>query len=418
MLYGGAAGGGKTSALLMAAAQYVETPGYAALILRESFRDLVQPDALIPRSKTWWYGKAQWSSQLCRWTFPSGATITFGYLSHDDDVHQYQGAAYQAICIDELGQHSEFRYRYLFSRLRKPNDLHVPLRMRSTANPGGKGSDWIKNRFIKPPAPDPTIAFVAAKLADNPALNYAEYVASLAHLDPLTRAQLLDGDWDAHADGRFKPSWFVGRWTRYGTGWVLRTPGQPERYAVLEDCWLFLTCDPAASVKDSADYTVICAWAVTQRNDLIWLDTVRFRAEIPDILPRVQAVWDRWQVGNLRNVPLLKFVGIEAVASNCAVYQAARRTKMVVRQLTPGGKDKLVRATPFMNLAADHRVWLPAAATWLEDATAELFSFTGDDKVDANDDTVDCASYAGEVLMHANPSGCTGKPFTASSAQR
>src|SRR5262249_20716713 len=56
VLYGGAAGGGKSDALLMAAAQYVETPGYAALLLRETFRDLMQPDALIPRSKDWWLG--------------------------------------------------------------------------------------------------------------------------------------------------------------------------------------------------------------------------------------------------------------------------------------------------------------------------------------------------------------------------
>src|SRR5262245_6963741 len=60
-LYGGAAGGGKSSAALMGAVQYAHVPGHAALILRRSFGDLMQADGLIPRSKDWWGGNAHWS---------------------------------------------------------------------------------------------------------------------------------------------------------------------------------------------------------------------------------------------------------------------------------------------------------------------------------------------------------------------
>ncbi len=114
--YGGAAGGAKSVALLFGASQYLHVPGYAALLLRASFPDLMQPNALIPLSKEWWLNRpdATWSVQERRWTFAcSGggtSTITFGYLERDDDVYQYQGAAYQFIGIDELTQHTEFRY--------------------------------------------------------------------------------------------------------------------------------------------------------------------------------------------------------------------------------------------------------------------------------------------------------------------
>jgi hypothetical protein len=116
--------------------------------------------------------------------------------------------------IDEVTQHTDFRYRYLFSRLRKLVGMDVPIRMRGATNPGGKGHDFVKHRFITTSAPDRE--FIPAKLIDNPALNAEEYIRSLEHLDPVTRAQLLEGDWDAFTDGRFKRDWL--RYYRRETG--------------------------------------------------------------------------------------------------------------------------------------------------------------------------------------------------------
>lgn len=127
LFYGGAAGGGKTYATLIAAAQYVDVPGYSALLLRENFADLNQPGAWIPLSKLWWWKKAHWSGSDHRWTFPSGATITFGYLERDDSVYQYDTASYQFIAIDELVQHTEWRYTFMFGRIRGP--LEGPSRL-------------------------------------------------------------------------------------------------------------------------------------------------------------------------------------------------------------------------------------------------------------------------------------------------
>lgn len=95
--YGGAAGGGKSESLLAGAAQFVDVPGYAALLLRRRFKDLSLPGALMDRSKTWWMNSdARYTgAPNYRWVFPSGAVIQFGYLEHEGDEEQYQSAEFQ-----------------------------------------------------------------------------------------------------------------------------------------------------------------------------------------------------------------------------------------------------------------------------------------------------------------------------------
>lgn len=208
--YGGAAGGGKSAALLMAALQYADIPGYSALLLRRTFRDLNQAEALIPLSKEWLRETdAKWNDNDRRWTFPSGATLTFGYLEHEDDKFQYQGAAFQFVGFDELTHFSETQYRYLLSRVRRRIGLEVPLRARGASNPGGGGHEWVFRYFVVegPAAGRP---FIPARLDDNPHLDRVSYEAALDRLDPVTRAQLKLGDWNARqAGGLFQRSWFT-----------------------------------------------------------------------------------------------------------------------------------------------------------------------------------------------------------------
>jgi hypothetical protein len=209
--YGGAAGGGKSDALLAAALQYIDTPGYAALILRRTFRQLDQPDAIMARSKEWLMNTdARWSDDAKRWTFPSSATLTFGYLDSENDVYNYQGPAYQFVGWDELTQFTEKQYTYLFSRTRRRKDLAqagVPIRHRSASNPGGIGHTWVKDRFPvaakSPTRSDKGRVFIPAKVGDNPGLDVDEYKLSLAELDDTLRAQLLDGDWGVFEGAAF-----------------------------------------------------------------------------------------------------------------------------------------------------------------------------------------------------------------------
>ena len=207
-LYGGAAGGGKSDALLMAALQFVDTPGYAAILFRRKYTDLALPGALMDKARTWLGGTdAHWNDQAKTWTFPSGATLTFGYLDTVNDRFRYQSAEFQFVGFDELTQFPESDYRYLFSRLRRLARASVPLRMRAASNPGGLGHDWVKQRFITGASSDRV--FIPAKLNDNPSLDAASYISGLDQLDPITRQQLLNGDWTARAGGeKFRREWF------------------------------------------------------------------------------------------------------------------------------------------------------------------------------------------------------------------
>jgi len=206
--YGGAAGGGKSDALLMAALQYITVPGYSALILRKTYTDLSLPEALMDRAQEWLHNTdARWSEKDKQWMFPNEATLNLGYMESENNKYRYQSSAFQFVGYDEVTQFPESQYLYLFSRLRGLKGMNVPLRMRSASNPGNVGHDWIKQRFINPGREDRP--YIRALLQDNPFLNREEYRDSLSQLDPITREQLLNGDWDVVQEGAmFKQFWF------------------------------------------------------------------------------------------------------------------------------------------------------------------------------------------------------------------
>ena len=213
ILYGGAAGGGKSVAQLMAALQFVDVPGYSAILFRTTYADLSLPGALIDMSKDWLMPfvdsrEVQWKDKDKQYVFSSGATLNFGYLENDNDCYRYQGAEFQYIGMDEVTHISPTNYRYLFSRLRKPKTLDVPLRFRATANPGGQYGEYYRNRFFTEGEEHGRI-FISAGLKDNPYLDAEEYEQSLNELDPVTREQLLNGNWDIKEAGdMFNRHWF------------------------------------------------------------------------------------------------------------------------------------------------------------------------------------------------------------------
>ena len=208
VLYGGAAGGGKSEWLLMSALQYVDVPGYAALLVRRTHPMLALPGGLIQRAHEMLDGTdAVWSGSKSRWTFPSGAIMQFGHLQHEQDKTQYQSSEFTFIGFDELTHFTETQYRYLFSRLRRLSNSKVPLRMRVASNPGGVGHDWVNQRFRVEDGD--SRLFISAKLKDNPYLDAKEYTESLMQLHPHERSQLLDGDWDSKPPGALlERGWF------------------------------------------------------------------------------------------------------------------------------------------------------------------------------------------------------------------
>jgi len=210
VLYGGAAGGGKSAGLLMAALQFVEYPEYHALLLRKTYADMLLANSILALSHEWLNATdARWHPLSKSWTFPPyNSSLTFGHLQNERHKYRYQGSAFNFVGFDELTQFSESQYMYLHSRIRKSEKSTIPRRMRAGTNPGGDGHGWVKRRWYLPEG-TPDRDFIPAKLIDNPHLNREEYAATLNNLPSVLREQLLNGDWTV-ADGgyMFDRSWF------------------------------------------------------------------------------------------------------------------------------------------------------------------------------------------------------------------
>lgn len=224
VLYGGAAGGGKSFAMLADPMRYFDNPNFNGVLFRKTNDELRE---LISKSQGLYdkaFPGAKWQEQKSRWTFPSGAQMWLTYLDRDIDVERYQGQAFTWIGFDELGHwDTPYAWNYMRSRLRS-TDPNLPLSQRATANPGGMGGHWIKKMFINPAPPNQAFdardletgevmtypedhekagqplfqrKFIPAKLSDNPSLTQdGKYEASLLSMPKHLREQLLYGNWD------------------------------------------------------------------------------------------------------------------------------------------------------------------------------------------------------------------------------
>lgn len=266
ILYGGAAGGGKSDALLMAALQFVHVPGYAAILFRNTYADLALPGALMDRAHDWLDGTdAHWNDTQKTWVFPSGASVSFGYLDHEDTRYRYQSAEFQFVGFDELTQFSESQYTYLFSRLRRLECADVPIRMRAGTNPGGPGHDWVNRRFGcdgKTQRPN-TRFFIPALAVENVYLDRAAYAVALANLDPITRAQLANGDWSTLASpgALWKYEWISEH----------RLPMEARADVLKNARRVVVGIDPAASSGPNAaeNGIIVCAKGADNRGYVI-----------------------------------------------------------------------------------------------------------------------------------------------------
>lgn len=409
-LYGGQAGGGKSDALLVDAIRGVGKGygrNYAALLLRREFPDLEmslmrRAHALYPRIGGRWKGDTK------TWWFPCGETVRFGHAQHENDVHQYQGAEFQFIGFDELTSFTAYQYKYLISRLRSSSG--VPCRLRGATNPGGPGHDWVFQRFApwldaasairgepgrvlyflrnedgtervgnrdEPGALGRT--FVPASLSDNPYLDRdGAYARALDELDPVTRAQLKEGNWLARpaAGMYFKRAWFevidaapaIGRRIRY---W--------DRAAT-----------EATDGKDP-DWTVGVRLCFTPEKLTIVENVVRVRENPGNVEKTIRATAEM----DGKSV----MVGIEQDPGQAGKFEAAYYARALAGwnvQAYPVSKNKVTRAGPVSSQALAGNVKIVRGA-WNQVFIEELERFPED----THDDQVDALSGGFSALLTA-----------------
>ena len=204
VLFGGAAGGGKSYGQTVDAFLYaLRYAGSKQLLLRRTFAEL---DKSLIRTVLGWYPREVFSYNSSSHTgkFANGSVIDFGYCANENDVYQYQSAEYDVIRFDELTHFTEFQYVYLISRVRGANSF--PKQIKSSTNPGSVGHTWVKERFVDPAPPYTEFIgsdgvsriFIPSRLTDNTFLMKSDpdYKNRLEALPENQKRALLYGDWN------------------------------------------------------------------------------------------------------------------------------------------------------------------------------------------------------------------------------
>ena len=221
ILYGGAAGGGKSHTMRVVAIAFALSVDNCQIYLfRRVFSDLAKnhiegPSGfaalLAPLIETRFVSISE--SEV---TFKNGSKIYLCHCQHEKDVIKYQGAEIHVLLIDELTHFSEKIYRFLRGRCRI-GGLKVPEQYKNRlpliicgSNPGGTGHQFVKETFIEgcepmqirrmPPEEGGMLRqYIPAKLEDNPTMMEGDplYANKLLGLGGSLARAMLDGDWDA-----------------------------------------------------------------------------------------------------------------------------------------------------------------------------------------------------------------------------
>lgn len=263
-LFGGARGGGKSDGILGEFACHADEYGPEAIGLCVR-RERIQLTELIERSKVIYTPLgAKWHEQDKMWRFPNGARLRFAYLESDSDAQSYQGHSYTRVYVEEMGTfpNPDPIFKLMATLSRNPR---VPSRFIATANPGGPGHLWIKQRYIDPDPSGLRIIrsefenpftkekvikeriFIPSKITDNIYTNTADYIGNLylSGNEELVKAW-LEGDWNVML-GAYFPEFNVKKhviksfvppkhWTRFmAMDWGSSTPFSIGWYCVVPD---------------------------------------------------------------------------------------------------------------------------------------------------------------------------------------
>jgi len=390
VLYGGAAGGGKSAASVALPLKWIHNGAFRALFLRREAKYL--SDA-IDKSRALYphFGGHLVQSPKTIWRFPSGAQLWLNHCEHEHDVANYDGFEFNLVIFEELTHFTERQYRGIRARIRS-TDPTLPLYSRATTNPGGEGAEWVFSRFgawlnprhERPAAPNEvrwyrgdeetargapdalSRQFIPARLTDNPHIG-AEYRAQLMDLDPVRREQLLNGDWLVQPGaGKYFKRAHVKRWLTE----------RPRDIVQLVRAW-----DLAATVD--GDWTVGVLMARLSDGTFAVLDVVRLRGAPAEVKATILATAEL--DGRAVTIRLPQDPG------QAGVDQRANYARMLagyrVEFERPTG-DKITRAGAFSTQWTEGNVAC-LLGRWADAYVGELEGFPDgsfDDQVDASAD--------------------------------
>lgn len=247
VIFGGAAGGGKTWALLMQPLRHMGNSQFGGVIFRRTSPQIRNQGGLWDEStQIYPLLNAEPRQTVLEWRFPSGAKLKFAHLQYDLDVHDWQGAQVPFIGFDQLEHFSESQFWYMLSRNRSLCGVHPYVR--ATVNPDADSwvakliEWWIDQRTgfaieersgvvrwftrvnneiqwadtkeeLQSDEQEPkSLTFIPAKLSDNQILMQKDpgYLANLRALSLVDRERLLGGNWKivATAGKIFNRAWF------------------------------------------------------------------------------------------------------------------------------------------------------------------------------------------------------------------
>jgi len=238
------------------------------------------------------------------------------------------------------------------------------------------GMNWIHGLFETAGASEGWARW-QRPTSENPIIPASELVSARRDMGELQFAQEHLAQFVTAGAGMFRPQWFEHRYEvlpenhyRLPNGEIVHRD-QLARFGVV---------DLAVSTKTTADYTVIGAFGITAKRQMLILEIDRARREGPDIVPAMQRMVDRHR---------LPVIWVEKVGFQLMLIQQARREGLPVRELVPD-RDKVARAMPATAMMEGGNVLLPVSAPWIRDFVDEVLSFP----VGRWDDQVDLLSYS------------------------
>lgn len=399
-IYGGAAGGGKTWALLLEPLRHISNKEFGAVIFRRTTPQIRNEGGLWDESSSLYpHVGGDPKEHTLEWKFKSGATVSFSHLEHEKNVHDWQGSQIPLICFDELTHFTARQFWYMLSRNRSMCGVRPYVRATCNPDPDSFVADLIKwwidqdtgyaipersgviRYFVRinnelhwadkpdelresyPDAGEPkSMTFIAASIEDNRALLDADpgYMANLNALPLVERERLKRGNWKIRDETAsiYKPKW----WQK----WPADKP--------LPHCLhVFASYDTAFSTKDRKEsaYSARTTWGVFEdeasgRHALILLEAWHDKASYPELRKAAIEHKRKFNPDSLL---------IEKKASGHSLLQDMRRLRIPVRGFNPNKHgDKEERAHKATPLFHSGLVYYPDKK-WAKDVIAYVAGF-------------------------------------------